>query len=341
VGDDLKDVDDTEEPAVLGAAPTLPFRRETRAERSERRLAARSRDRGRPPAPAEAPTTLSPGTAAPEHSGVEYVFEPHTKSVPPLGQYMRDLWRRRRFVQELSRAQIQRERTRTIFGALWGILDPLLFSAIYIFLFTVIREGQRPTEFIPILIAGIILFGVATDAITRGATAITGSSNLMLNSTFPRALLPITVVYKSVIQILPVVPVYALIFWLMPTEASWSLLLMAPLFVVQIVMCVGLALMTATLVVYFQDVRNMLTYLNRLLFFTSPIIYPVTFIPDDMRSVLQWQPFFALFASYQEILGGSVPAVGQMLQATAWACGILVFGAWLFLRHERDFAVNL
>lgn len=341
MGEDLKDVDDTEEPAVLGAAPTLPFRRETRAERSERRLAARSRDRGRPSTPAEAPTTLSPGTAPPEHSDLEYVFEPHTASMPQIGQYLRDLWGRRRFIQELSRAQLRRERTRTIFGALWGILDPLLLSAIYILLFTVIRGGQRPTDFIPILIAGVILFHIATEAMTGGATSIRASSNLMLNSTFPRAVLPITVVYKSIIKTLPVVPVYALLYWLMHTDASWALFLMAPLIAVQIVMCVGLALTTATLVVYFQDVKNLLTYVNRILFFTSPIIYPVAIIPDDIRSVLQWLPFFPLFASYQEILGGEVPAAGQMALAAAWALGTLVVGSWLFLRHERDFVVNL
>jgi teichoic acid transport system permease protein len=341
VGEDLKGVDDTEEPAVLGAAPTLPFRRERRAERSERRLAARSRDRGRSSTPAEAPTTLSPGTAPPEHSGLEYVFEPHTASVPPIGQYLRDLWGRRRFIQELSRSQLQRERTRTIFGALWGILDPLLLSAIYILVFTIIRGGQRPTDFIPILIAGITFFGIVTGAMVGGANSITGSSALMLNSTFPRALLPITVVYESVIKTLPIVPVFALLFWLMPHEASWALVLMAPLFAVQIVMCVGLALTTATLVVYFLDVKNLLTYLNRILFFTAPIIYPVAIIPDDIRSILQWLPFFPLFASYQEILGGEVPAAGQMALAAAYALGILVFGSWLFLRHERDFVVNL
>jgi ABC-type polysaccharide/polyol phosphate export permease len=85
----------------------------------------------------------------------------------------------------------------------------------------------------------------------------------------------------------------------------------------------------------------MLTYVTRLVFFTAPIIYPVTLIPDDMRSILLWQPFFPLFASYQEILGGQVPPAGQMALAAAWALGILVFGSWLFLRHERDFAGNL
>lgn len=331
------------EPSVIGAAPTVPFRRETRAERAERLLMVRSRAVPDTDSDEALPThrVADDGATIAEYSVVEHVFEPHYAALPPLRQYLRSVWHRRRFMRELAKASLHRERSGRIMGTLWGILDPLITAAIYFFVFTVIREGARPTEFIPILIAGIILFQMMMTVMNTGAASIKSSSNLMLNSTFPRVLLPLSVVYRSLLKAVPVVPVYAIIYVVAPTTPGWSLLLFPLLFAIQVVLMTGLALFTSTLVVYFRDVQNTLNYASRVLFFMTPVIYPVSFVPDDIRKVLSFQPMFALFAAYQEILTGQFPPTSLILQAGAWATGFFLVGGWMFLRHEGDFANQL
>jgi ABC-type polysaccharide/polyol phosphate export permease len=56
---------------------------------------------------------------------------------------------------------------------------------------------------------------------------------------------------------------------------------------------------------------------------------------------LSWQPFFALFASYQTIFVGDVPGPGLILQAALWAVAFLVIGTRVFLRRERELAMRL
>jgi teichoic acid transport system permease protein len=335
---DQPETGDTAEPALLGASATLPVQRKRRTRTSGGRRArarANGHTRAGPPGPGGG------ASEPPGYSGVEQVFEPHRSSVPQLGPYLASLWERRRFMVELAKANVRGKRSSTVLGSLWGVLDPLFAAAIYYLLFTIIREGSRPIDFLHILVAGIFMFQLVTSALTEGGSSIRQSKGLMLNSAFPRALLPIASVYQGILKFLPTIGVYVLIHVALQAPVGWGLLLLPLLFALQTVLMVGFALFTSTLVVFFNDVTNLLRYVTRLLLFTSPIIFPLASIPDGIRSVLAWQPLFPLFASYQEIFGGDVPDPTMILQIAAWAFGFLLVGGWLFLRHERDFASKL
>jgi len=328
-----------DEPAVLGAAATLPDRRRQRPTRRERREARRARGLGPPPSSAERGNGSVEGLGG--YSNTEYVFEAGSNVSTPLVPYIKALWERRRFMLELARAELRGKQSSTIMGRLWGVLDPLLQAGIYYMLFTIIRQGARPTDFLHVLIGGIFLFQLALSAITEGGRSIRNSKNLMLNSTFPRALFPITTVWRGVLKFGPAVPVYAAFHVGLQAPVGWGLLLLPVLFAVQVVLMVGLALLVSTLVVFFKDAGNAVQYIGRVLFFTTPVIYPLASVPEGIRDVLSWQPFFALFACYQQILDGGVPGPGLLIQAPLWAGGLLILGTRVFLRHERELAIRL
>jgi teichoic acid transport system permease protein len=322
------------EPAVLGAAATLPVEQRRRPTRRERRAARRDHraaSHGRTGASGDAKG----------HSGVEYVFEAGIATSTPLVPYVRDVWERRRFMVELARAGVRGKQASTILGRLWGVLDPLFQALLYFLLFTIIRRGGRPIEFLPILIAGFFLFGLATSALVEGGRSIRGSKNFMLNSTFPRAVFPVTSVYAAVMRFVPAVFVYAAFHIALQAPSGPQLLLLPALFAVQLVMMLGLALLASTIVALYADAGNAIQYITRILFFTTPVIFPLAAIPDGIRDVLFWQPFFALFASYQQIFGGDYPGLGQMALAVFWAVFFLVVGTRYFLRHERELAMRL
>jgi ABC-type polysaccharide/polyol phosphate export permease len=328
------------EPSVLGAAATLPdvqARRRTRKERrAARRRSQRSARRERSSAPRDARVDGSEG-----YSDIEYVFEADAPASTPVVLYVKALWERRRFMLELARAELRGRQSNTILGRLWGILDPLLQAGIYYLLFTIIRRGARPTEFLPVLIAGVFLFQLVLTALNEGGRSIRSSKSLMLNSTFPRALFPLTTVCRAVMRFAPVVPVYAAFHIGLRAPVGSGLLLLPILFAVQVVLMVGLALLVSTLVVFFRDAGNAIQYVGRVLFFMTPVIYPLDSMPAGIRDALSWQPLFALFAAYQEIFGGEMPELGLLIQATLWAVGFLAIGSRVFVRHEREFAIRL
>jgi ABC-type polysaccharide/polyol phosphate export permease len=324
-----------DEPAALGAAATLPEKQRVRARGRQRREKRRDRRA------ASAARRQESTRAADGYSDTEYVFEADAPATTPIVPYVRELWERRRFMVELARAELRGKHSSTALGRLWGVLDPLFQAAIYYMLFTIIRRGARPTEFLHVLIAGVFLFQLALSAITEGGRSIRKSKSLMLNSTFPRALFPIATVCLGVMRFGPAVPVYAAFHLGLQAPVGWGLLLLPALFAVQLVLMLGLALLVSTLVVIVKDAGNAVQYIGRVLFFVTPVIYPLDSIPEDIRDVISWQPFFALFACYQEVFDGRIPGLGLVIQAVLWAGVLLMIGIRVFLRHERELAIRL
>jgi len=276
------------------------------------------------------------------YSDVEYVFEPHSNAMPDLREYLDALWERRKFMVELARADLRSLRTTTSLGSLWGVLDPLFQAGIYFFLYIILRGSSgKQTEFLPVLIGGIFLFGLSMAALGEGGGSIRRSKNLMLNSTFPRALLPVTSVYKSLRKFVPSACVFAVLFPLVGGKLGVGLFVLPLLFALQTVMSVGIALLASTFVVLVPDANNVMTYVSRILFFATPVIYPVALLPDGAGLLVGWQPLFPLFASYQAIFSGGVPNLGLVIQTALWAIALLAIGGRVFLRHEREFTIHL
>ncbi len=112
-------------------------------------------------------------------------------------------------------------------------------------------------------------------ALGEGGQSIRRAKGLMLNSTFPRALLPVTSVYKSLRQFVAIACVFAVLFPLLGGRLGPGLFVLPLLFVIQIVMNVGIAMLVSTFVVLVPDGTNVMTYVRQILFFATPVIYPV------------------------------------------------------------------
>jgi len=277
----------------------------------------------------------------PEYSSEEYVFEPHSRVLPDIPRYVEALWARRRFMVELARSDLRAMRSRTALGNIWNVLDPLFQAAVYYFLYTVLRSGQAQVQFLPVLIAGMFLFQLSLSAFQDGGGSVKRAKGLMLNSSFPRALLPITSIYRSLRAFVPIACTLLVIFPLVGGSIGMGIFVLPLLFALQTVMSVGIALLFATYVVLVPDAGNVMNWLTRILFFVTPVIYPVTILPPGIRPLIAWQPLFALFASYQAVFSGRVPNPGLVVQTALWAIALLVVGGWFFLRREREFAMHL
>jgi teichoic acid transport system permease protein len=275
-----------------------------------------------------------------EYSDVEYVFEPHSSTMPNVREYLKGLWDRRQFMHELVRADLRTARSRTVLGSIWSVLNPLFQAGVWFFLYTVLRRGGQ-AGFLPILVANFFLFGLSLSALSEGGQSIKRSKGLMLSSTFPRALLPVASVYRSLRKFVPEACVLVVIFPLLGGQLGPGLLVLPLLFTLQIVMNVGIALLVSTYVTIVPDGNNVVQYVTRILLFVTPVIYPVSLLPPAAKAVIQWQPLFPFFAAYQAIFGGGIPSLGLVVMSAFWAGALLVLGAQIFLKHERQFALHL
>lgn len=281
--------------------------------------------------------------AAPSYSDVEYVFEPHGSTQLPLAEYVRDIWERRRFIEALANAELKGSRSNTVVGELWGVLDPLIQGAVYWFVFSIIRGGEKGdnTEYLTMVIAGVFFFNLTRIALNDGGRAILKGRGLMLNSTFPRALLPLAAVWRGILEFLPAVPVYVVFHLALGAPLGPGIAMLPLLFLLQVAISTGLALIFATAIVIVRDTSNLLNYVMRMLLFITPVIYPVESLTPTLQTILSLNPLFAVFSAYQIIVLGGVPSFGLIVQATLWAVGLMAIGIRVFRKYEHSFALYL
>lgn len=289
---------------------------------------------------------MTEATASPamrEYSDVEYVFGPHDNSLPDLRKYLTDIWERRAFMVANARADMKSPYAGTMLGNTWRVLDPLFQALIYMFLISAIR-GRAGSDYFLMVVSGVFLYNFTLTGLGKGGRAIQRSKGLVLNSTFPLATLPLSALYTGFLEFGPTLVVYTAFHLVFGGAVGSGLFVLPLLFLLQVAITVGLMLIFATLTVYIRDMSNLLDYLLRILMFLTPVIYPASQLdqlPGVLHTILQFNPLFTLFSSYQTVLGGGLPETHMILQSVAWALVLPLVGLRFFASRERGFALRL
>jgi teichoic acid transport system permease protein len=279
---------------------------------------------------------------ATDFADVHHVYEPHSVGLPPLPAYVRKAWRRRSFAFELARTKLRAQHFNTVFGQLWLVLNPLLLAGVYFVLVDILRAGDRGEDFFAHLMAGIFAYYFVSGAVRNATGSIVTSGRLILNTAFPRVLLPISSVVIAFKRFVPTVAIYVPVHLALGLPAGPELLWIFPLVGLLIVLAAGLALIVAALQVYFRDLKDFMPYLLRVWLYGSPVLYYAHEMPEGYRFLLDLNPLGQLLAAWSEVLNaGGAPTGHQLLVAAAWAFGFLAVGFLYFVSREREFAVRL
>lgn len=277
-----------------------------------------------------------------EFTGQRHVYEPHRVGLPPLGPYVRELWRRREFAAELSRTELRAQHYNTVFGQLWLVLNPLLLACVYFVLVDIIRQRTGGVEFFAHLMAALFVFHFVSDAVRQAVRSVTSGGRLILNTAFPRTLLPLASVISAAKRFLPTLGIYVPVHLALGRPLGPELLWLLPVFALFLMIAMGLAMLVAAAQVYFRDLKSFLPYGLRVWLYASPILYFASEVPDPYRPILVVNPVAGLLTAWSDVLDrGVAPDAGALVVGAAWAVGLLVAGALFFISREREFAVRL
>src|SRR3954454_9204050 len=231
-----------------------------------------------------------------------HVYEPHLVGLPPVGQYVREVWHRREFALELARTNLRAQHYDTALGQLWLILNPLLMGLVYFVLVDIVRRGQHPPGFFAHLVAGVFAYHFVSGAIRDGVKSVVKGGQLILNSAFPRMLLPMASVVTAFKRFIPTLIIYVPIHILSGLSAGPWLLWVFPLIVLLTMLAAGFAMMAAAAQVYFRDLASLLPYILRLGLFASPVLYLASQVPDRYQWLLDVNPLGQLLSAWSDVL---------------------------------------
>ena len=269
------------------------------------------------------------------------VYEPFRAGLPKLGKYWKSLWARRTFISEYSKSELREQHFDSVFGQLWLVLNPLLLSGVYFILIVIIGGTTDSARYVH-LTASLFLFYLVANSLTGGVKSITAGQRLILNTAFPRIMLPISAVVIAIFKFIPTLVVFFVIKAIVGSPYSIEMFWAIPVLLITVFLALGLAITISCINVYFRDIASFLPYLTRTLLYLSPILYVASDLKPSLRAIEIVNPLFPILDSWSRaMVQGEAPQFSSMLQGLAWATGFFFVGTYFFLSREREFAVRL
>jgi len=232
----------------------------------------------------------------------------------------------------------------SVTGLAWALLHPLALLGVYHFVFTSVfrTTGFDGRSFLAFVAVALWPWLAAQEGLQRGTVSLAGYAGLIRKVAFPHEL----VVYASVAATLALQFAGYLAVLVVLEIAGESihfegLLVAVPLWLVMAVCVTGLALLLSALQVFVRDVEHVLMPLLMMLMFLTPILYPLSMVPDDLRPWVAANPFGWLVNRLRDaLLDGKLAFEWQDAIAVAVAAVLFLAGRAVFRRlspHFEDF----
>lgn len=199
-------------------------------------------------------------------------------------------------------------------GILWSLITPMIMLTIYTFVFSVIFNARWGTavdsskiEFAMVLFAGLIVFNIFSEVVSRAPTLVLSNPNYVKKIIFPLEILPLvnlgSALFNAGISLLII-----LIVILFNGEISWTVLLFPIVIFPFCLIILGISWFLSSLGVYIRDIAQFINLLVSCLMFLSPIFYPISSIPENLRFIFLLNPIsYAVEDTRRVILWGELP----------------------------------
>ncbi|GAA2707214.1 ABC transporter permease [Micromonospora olivasterospora] len=261
------------------------------------------------------------------------------------------LWSHRNSLRILVKRDLAVKYQQSLLGYLWSLIEPLGMGAIYFFVFGVLYSGdtsrhlgQAAASYPLYLITGIFAWMWTSSALSEATNALTGQARLITTMNVPRQVFPIGRITGRFAEYAAGLPILAAIAAVYAAQGKihpgWSLLALPLAVVVQGVLLVGLALLLSAANVLMRDIERFMRLVIRLLFYATPIIYPLSLVresaaPGWVKLAYELNPLVGIFQLHHAIwYPDQFPDARLLATSITLSLLVLLAGWWAFRRLE-------
>jgi len=229
----------------------------------------------------------------------------------------------------------------SVLGYVWTLLRPLAFFAVLYVVFTqVIRFGDTVPNYAVLLLMNVMFFQFFSDATSSAMGSVVRNEPLVRKMHFPRIVVPLANVLTAAMTSSMNFVVVIGFFLASGVEPTLTWLLLPVIVVVLTVFCASVGLLLSAAYVWFRDLEHIWGVVLRILFYSTPILYPLEVVPESFRWVVALNPLTTILYEARVLLAqpdatpltqvvGVPTVIGSMLIAV----GLLVTAIWLFVRQ--------
>ena len=230
---------------------------------------------------------------------------------------------------------IQSRYAGSLMGMLWSILGPLFTIAMFYVLFTYIFKVRVPelasdTGFFYYLLAGILPWLAISEGIARSTGVLVAHEQFLQKQAFPIGILPATTVIAALLPQLIGSAVFIVLLLAAGLFQAQTLLLLPLLLIIQIIITLGLGMVLSIFAIHMRDLLHAIPITLQFLFYATPILYPISMVPEQYHIFYALNPFACIVMSYQSAFLGTAISSIILIALIFWTVVLGVGGYILF-----------
>jgi len=251
----------------------------------------------------------------------------------------KELWRYRELFYFFTWRDVKIKYKQTALGFLWAILQPLLMMIIFTLFFG--RVLHVPSQNIPypvFVLSGLLLWNLFSTGLTNSANSMVTNSTIIKKIYFPRLIIPTSSILVSLFDFLMAFVLFILLLVYYQQSVEWNALLCWPLALfISVIATLGPGCLLAALNVKYRDFRYVIPFLIQILFFLTPIIYPVSMLKYPvLQYLLVMSPMYAAVELFRLPLTND--EINFIFLSISLSSGLLfLFSGILYFKKTEDF----
>lgn len=258
---------------------------------------------------------------------------------------LKSLWRSRDLIRQMAKREIVGRYRGSVFGLLWSFFNPVFMLAIYTFVFSVVFKAKwsvgsgSKTEFAIILFAGLIVFNLFSETVSRSPSLILANVNYVKKVVFPLEILPVVAIVSSTFHTLVSIGVLLLFKLIINHQLEFTILLLPFVLLPLLILTLGLSWFLSSLGVYLRDVSQTIGLIMSALMFVSPIFFPLSALPPSFQTVVLLNPLTFIIEQAREVLVfGHLPNWAGLVVYLCVSTLVALLGLIFFQKTRKGFA---
>lgn len=253
----------------------------------------------------------------------------------PAIQEMVELWRYRDLLKLLVINSIKTRYRRSALGVLWTLLNPLLNTLVLTIVFSQLFRFDID-NFPVYLLIGLLVWNFFAQTTTQAMSTLIWGSNLLKRIYIPRTIFAVAVAGNGIINFLLAMVSLAIIMLFTNHPFSPALLFLPVEILILTMFTIGVALFMSTIAVLFVDIVDMYGVLLSVLFYLTPIFYPLSVVPQEIARIVELNPVTILLTLFRSsIYLGEIPSLNSIAISTALSI-MTLFAGWLVFTRKVD-----
>ncbi|MBR1738167.1 MAG: ABC transporter permease [Firmicutes bacterium] len=255
---------------------------------------------------------------------------------------LKELYLYRHMIKSMVKKDLRGRYKGSVLGFLWTFVNPLLQLVVYTFVFSVILKNGIEKFYLYLFVA-LVPWIFFSSSVTGGSVCIFAQKDLVKKIYFCRQVIPVSYVTSCFVNMLfTFVIIFAVLIVSGVTINPVAIACLPVIMITEYILALGMALIAASLDVYFRDLQHILGILMMAWMYCTPIMYKVEIVPEKFMPLFNLNPMTPIITAYRDVLYyAKVPQLQTIVHALVLGIIVLVVGNFIFDKLQRHFAEEL